>query len=183
MLWRTTVLLSLSLCTRFCLSFISTPTSGAIQLQPPPHHPYQTAVLLATKTNNEKWEWDGTVREGAHDEDEFESIDNFDDSPSIGFMSAAAVLTGSGIVADSIGGAATTQTSTILFDPLLNSGMIHRLFAIDEESDEMSEDDLLEMGGDPDFLGDANLSPLKDMNNRALFEWDGMVDEDAHLDM
>lgn len=185
-----TVLLSLSLCARFCLSFISTlATSGALQRQPPPYHRYQTAVLLATITN-EKWEWDGTVQEGAHD-DEFEPIDNFDDSPSIGFMSAVAILTGSGIPGDSIGGAATTQASTILFDPLINSGMIHRLSVIDKEGDDMSEDDLLEVGGDPDFLGDDGCSVLmsnqmsasKDMNNPVLFEWDGMIDEDAHLDM
>ena len=150
-------------------------------------------VLLATiqneDVNNEKWEWDGTIQEGAHD-DEFDSIDDVGDDdefvPSIGFMSAAAMLAdSSGSV---IGGvtAAATQASTI-FDPLLNSGTIHRISLMEEDDENMSEDDLLEMGGDPDFLDDdigvVDVGAFKEIDDSDIFEWDGMVDEDAHLDM
>ena len=188
-----TVIFSLSLCTRlrFCHSFTSSSHTNYCHQNP-------VVLLLATITNrasrsDEIWEWDGTVQEGAHD-DEFESIDDTDDEefvPSIGFMSAAALLadttTGTGVASTDL------QASTILFDPLKNYGIIHRLSAMEEEDDDnMSEDDLLEMGGDPDFLGDDDdesahgtnqMSILNDMDASVVFEWDGMVDEDAHLDL
>ncbi|KAL7438475.1 hypothetical protein ACHAXH_003862 [Discostella pseudostelligera] len=182
------LLLYLSLCARFCHSFISTPTRGAQQL---PRHRHLPGVLLATiqneDVNNEKWEWDGTVQEGAHD-DEFDSIDDAEEFvPSIGFMSAAAMLAdSSGSVVGGV--AAAAQTATI-FDPSLNSGTIHRLSVMEDDDENMSEDDLLEMGGDPDFLGDDNdgrfvdASTFKEIDDSDIFEWDGMVDEDAHLDM
>jgi len=183
----------LLLCTRFCHSFRSTPTRGGTHQQLPlPRHRHVPGVLLATiqneDVNNEKWEWDGTIQEGAHD-DEFDSIDDVGDDdefvPSIGFMSAAAMLADSGSV---IGGvtAAATQASTI-FDPLLNSGTIHRISLMEEDDENMSEDDLLEMGGDPDFLDDdigvVDVGAFKEIDDSDIFEWDGMVDEDAHLDM
>ena len=125
-------------------------------------------------------EWDGVVIEGAHDAD-FDSIDNSDDAfvPSIGFMSMAQSVTSPALSAIGSGG------DTSKFDPLANAGILHRMA---KDTDTISEDDLLDMGGDPAFLDvedDAGAGegtgPHEELDDSNFF-WDGTVDEDAHMD-
>mmetsp|Transcript_2479 Transcript_2479/g.5678 ORF Transcript_2479/g.5678 Transcript_2479/m.5678 type:complete len:236 (-) Transcript_2479:812-1519(-) len=164
-----------------------------------------TSLLFSSKENknedkkrdHKKWEWDGVVIEGSHD-DEFETNDPEDAfMPSISFLSLA------NSVASPALEAATFQESSpsiadddVKFDLMKNSGKIHQKFMREESGDfdfEVSEDELLEMGGDPSFLLSDDLgneSDDRDVEGRIesesdadLFEWDGTVDEDAHLDL
>ena len=70
--------------------------------------------------------------------------------------------------------------STSNFDPLMNAGKLY----LEKVEKEMSEDDVLEIGGDPFFLDDdeGNSDTKMDMEDTDFFGWDGTVDEDAHLD-
>ena len=126
-------------------------------------------------TDDEKsWEWDGVVVEGAHD-DEFDSVDQDVDAfvPSMNFMSMANSVTSPALMA-ATGGAE--------FDPLENMGKIHRM-SVEEEG--VSEEDLLEMGGDPAFLDDVEEDSgtgSREVINDSGFFWDGEIDEDAHLE-
>ncbi|KAL9183823.1 hypothetical protein ACHAXT_004679 [Thalassiosira profunda] len=124
-------------------------------------------------------EWDGVVIEGAHDAD-FDSIDDSADAfvPSIGFMSMAQSVTSPALSAIGSGGNTSTE-----FDPLANAGILHRMT---KDTDTISEDDLLDMGGDPAFLDvevDAGegTGPHEELDDSDFF-WDGTVDEDAHMD-
>jgi hypothetical protein len=116
-------------------------------------------------------EWDGIPIEGAHDE-EFEpgsgDVDVFVPSPD--FMSMA------NSVASPIMGE--------VFDPMRNMGKLHQR-GLDAD---LSEDELLDIGGDPSFLGgdevlDGEFAKMEfGLDEPNDFEWDGTVDEDAHLD-
>lgn len=123
-------------------------------------------------------EWDGVPIEGAHDE-EFEPGSNKIDAadmfvPSTSFMSMA-----NSVPSPVIGTGGD-------FDPLRNMGKLHKA----EVKDDVNEDDLLEMGGDPFFLEDGEreesdrnmLKVMKELDEPNDFEWDGMIDEDAHFD-
>ena len=123
-------------------------------------------------------EWDGIPIEGAHDE-EFEpgsgKIDAADIFvPSSGFMSMV------NSIPSPILGAVND------FDPVRNMGKLHK-DELNEDDNDISEDDLLEIGGDPSFLDDdeSNNNDMKtrnDLDEPNDFEWDGTVDEDAHMD-
>ncbi|KAL7535831.1 hypothetical protein ACHAXR_012698 [Thalassiosira sp. AJA248-18] len=149
--------------------------------------------------DEESWEWDGVVVEGAHD-DEFEAVDNDPADifvPSASFMSMASSVTSPALTAvssDGSGSGSGATKSGELFDPLKNSGKLHRMELMEEG--EMSADDLLQNGGDPFFLDDKDdvvgkdggmseeeMDDLLDMGgDPAFFGWDGTVDEDAHND-
>lgn len=123
-------------------------------------------------------EWDGVPIEGAHDE-EFEPGSGKIDASDM-FVPSANFLSMTSSVPSPIIGAAGG------FDPLSNMGKLHKA----EIKYDVDEDDLLEMGGDPFFLGDGEreatdremLKVMKELDEPNDFEWDGFVDEDAHLD-
>lgn len=121
--------------------------------------------------------WDGIVIEGAH-EDEFEPGSGKIDASDI-FVPSANFMSMAGSIASPIIDAAVND-----FDPLSNRGRLHKA----ELKEDVNEDDLLEIGGDPFFLEDGD---REESDQRMLkaeldepndFEWDGFVDEDAHLD-
>ena len=126
------------------------------------------------------WEWDGNPIEGAHDSEFDDGSGSMDDMfvPSSAFMSMATSVTSPAL---SVIG---TGDSSSNFDQKQNAGKLH-----------LSEDDdfdLEEIGGDPGFLDDddtgggdddktfESMQFDKEMDDD-LF-WDGLVDEDAHLD-
>jgi hypothetical protein len=137
-------------------------------------------------------EWDGTVVEGAHD-DEFggEPSDDDDDLfiPSAGFLSEAASII-SPVLAMTAGsdGSIIVGAGIPLFDPFKNAGRIHQLSMLEKENGSdyiISEDDLEEMGGDPSFLDNSvvindKIGTIDDDSSK--FIWDGTIDEDAHND-
>lgn len=124
------------------------------------------------------WEWDGNPIEGAHDSEFDDGSGSMDDvfMSSSAFMSMATSVTSPALSVIGTGGSSN-------FDQKQNAGKIH-----------LSEDDdfdLEEIGGDPGFLdeddtgagGDKTFESMqfdKEMDDD-LF-WDGLVDEDAHLD-
>jgi len=116
-----------------------------------------------------EYEWDGVVIEGAHDAD-FEVND-----PTDNFMPSMTLL--------SMANSAQSPVMTA-FDTMANAGKIHQ--AAMENEDELNEDNLLEIGGDPDFLdliAEDNKIGIDDNDeDESGFFWDGEVDEDAHLD-
>jgi len=116
------------------------------------------------------YEWDGVVIEGAHDAD-FEVND-----PTDNFMPSMTLLS----MANSVDSPVMTAT----FDSIANAGKIHQIAM--ENEDELNEDNLLEIGGDPDFLdlmAEDDKSGIDDNDeDDSGFFWDGEVDEDAHLD-
>lgn len=124
----------------------------------------------------EEWEWDGEAIEGAHDEEfepgsgKFDATDMF--MPSLSLLSMASSVTSP---AQSVISGITSN-----FDPLMNAGKLY----LEKVEKEMSEDDVLEIGGDPFFLDDdeGNSDTKMDMEDTDFFGWDGTVDEDAHLD-
>ena len=117
------------------------------------------------------YEWDGVVIEGAHDAD-FEVND-----PTDNFMPSMTLLS----MANSVQSPVMTFGS---FDSMANAGKIHQIAM--EEEDELNEDNLLEIGGDPDFLdlmAEDKSSGIDDNDeDESGFFWDGEVNEDAHLD-
>ena len=128
-----------------------------------------------SKDNKEEveYEWDGVVIEGAHDAD-FEVNDPTDDfMPSMSLLSMANSVESPVMMA--------TQGN---FDSMANAGKIHQIAM--ENEDELNEDNLLEIGGDPDFLdlmAEDNKIGIDDNDeDDSGFFWDGEVDEDAHLD-
>lgn len=133
--------------------------------------------------SSEPWEWDGVVVEGAHDA-EFGATDDDDDyfAPSIGFMSMASSVTSPALTAATGSGSPGASE----FDPLANAGRLHRTSSLDKEA--MSEADLLDIGGDPDFLDSVDVDEeegeglREEMDDSDFFDWDGTVDEDAHFD-
>ena len=135
------------------------------------------------KIGEDQFEWDGVVVEGAHDAD-FDSIDTTDNTfmPSISLLSMAnAVPSPVMDVANNGGGETSGSGSDSNFDPLKNMGKIHQLAL----EDEVNEENLLEMGGDPSFLDSDDDDDMKfsDMDDANLFGgWDGTVDEEAHMD-
>ena len=124
-----------------------------------------------SKDNKEEveYEWDGVVIEGAHDAD-FEVND-----PTDNFMPSMTLLS----MANSVESPVVTA-----FDSIANAGKIHQIAM--ENEDELNEDNLLEIGGDPDFLdliAEDNKIGIDDNDgDDSGFFWDGEVDEDAHLD-
>lgn len=135
------------------------------------------------KIGEDQFEWDGVVVEGAHDAD-FDSIDATDNTfmPSMSLLSMAnAVPSPVMDVANNGGGQSSGSGSDSNFDPMKNMGKIHQLAL----EDEVSEDNLLEMGGDPGFLDSDDDDDMKfsDMDDANFFGgWDGTVDEEAHMD-
>ena len=119
-----------------------------------------------------EYEWDGVVIEGAHDAD-FEVND-----PTENFMPSMSLS-----MANSVESPVMTATQTGSFDSMANAGKIHQIAM---EEDELNEDNLLEIGGDPDFLSliaeDKSGIDDNDDEDDSGFFWDGEVDEDAHLD-
>ncbi len=148
--------------------------------------PLAATTSLKTEGGEGGWEWDGVVEEGAHDA-EF-GTDNDDDEifiPSMEFFSAANSVASPALVAATI--------TSGPFDSLSNSGIIHRLSKTSPVEGDvgdyiMSEDDLMEIGGDPAFLDDIVDEDDDDAwskpptANDDDFFWDGTVDEDAHND-
>ena len=151
---------------------------------------HQTTSTIATKSiqlNAEKeksesssndskeeveYEWDGVVIEGAHDAD-FEVND-----PTDNFMPSMSLLS----MANSVESPVMMATQGN-FDSMANAGKIHQIAM--ENEDELNEDNLLEIGGDPDFLdliAEDKSSGIDDNAEESGFFWDGEVDEDAHLD-
>jgi len=125
-----------------------------------------------SKDNKEEveYEWDGVVIEGAHDAD-FEVND-----PTDNFMPSLSLL--------SMANSVESPVMTASFDSIANAGKIHQLAM--ENEDELNEDNLLEIGGDPDFLDliaedDESGIDNNDEDDSGFF-WDGEIDEDAHLD-
>jgi len=119
-----------------------------------------------------EYEWDGVVIEGAHDAD-FEVND-----PTDNFMPSMTLLS----MANSVESPVMTAAQTGSFDSIANAGKIHQIAM--ENEDELNEDNLLEIGGDPDFLdliAEDNKIGDNDEDESGFF-WDGEVDEDAHLD-
>lgn len=126
------------------------------------------------------WEWDGNPIEGAHDSEFDDGSGSMDDvfMPSAAFMSMATSVTSALSVID-IG----TGGSSSNFDQKQNAGKLHLL-----EDDDF---DLEEIGGDPGFLDDNDTGADGDKTFESMqFDkemdddlfWDGLVDEDAHLD-
>lgn len=162
---------------RCCLAF-----SIISNTNPTANNSLESMLNLAFK----RAEWDGTVVEGAHD-DEFggEPCDDNNDIfiPSAGFLSEA-----TSIVSPGGGGGSTIVGGIPLFDPFKNAGRIHQLSMMEKENGSdyiISEDDLEEMGGDPSFLDNGvvvndRIGTIDD--NSSKFIWDGTVDEDAHND-
>ena len=116
-----------------------------------------------------EYEWDGVVIEGVHDAD-FEVND-----PTDNFMPSMTLLS----MANSVESPAMMETS---FDSMANAGKIHQI--VMENEDELNEDNLLEIGGDPDFLDliAEDKIGIDDDGDDSSFFWDGEVNEDAHLD-
>ena len=124
------------------------------------------------------WEWDGNPIEGAHDSEFDDGSGSMDDvfMPSAAFMSMATSVTSPALSVIGTGGSSN-------FDQKQNSGKLH-----------LSQDDdfdLEEIGGDPGFLDDDDTDGNDDKTFESLqFDkemdddlfWDGLVDEDAHLD-
>ena len=171
-------------CSKLCHSFTLIPDTSIINTQVVSRPIYNTKDSDDGQ-EGDAFEWDGVVVEGAHDS-EFESVDNsVNDNfmPSISFMSMANSVTSPALTAAAVG-TTTTTSAAADFDPLKNAGILHQLAM--EKEQVMSEDDLLDMGGDPAFLddpdedGDALLK--EGMDDADFFGWDGTVDEDAHLD-
>ena len=144
---------------------------------------YETIItkLHAKKKEEEDttFEWDGIVIEGAHD-DEFDSVDDTEEF----FMPSMTLLS----MANSVESPAL-MAATGNFDVKKNSGKLHQLAM--EKEEELNEDDLLEMGGDPSFLDDFDDDGDMKYKNKGIdggyddadfFLWDGEVNEDAHLD-
>ncbi|KAL7456357.1 hypothetical protein ACHAWC_007881 [Mediolabrus comicus] len=127
------------------------------------------------------WEWDGNPIEGAHDSEFDDGSGSMDDvfMPSAAFMSMATSVASPALSVIGTG----TGGSSSNFNQKQNAGKLH-----------LSEDDdfdLEEIGGDPGFLDDDDTGgndekPFESMQfdkemDDDLF-WDGLVDEDAHLD-
>jgi hypothetical protein len=125
----------------------------------------------------DEWIWDGNPIEGAHDSEFDDDSGSMDDvfMPSSTFMSMATSSPALSVIG--------TGGSSSKFDQKQNAGKLH-----------LSEDDdfdLEEIGGDPGFLDDDDTGgddekPFESMQfdkemDDDLF-WDGLVDEDAHLD-
>ena len=144
-----------------------------------------TPAMSSSKESLQKleddWEWDGNPIEGAHDSEFDDGSGSMDDvfMPSSAFMSMATSVTSPAL---SVIGAGAGDSSSN-FDQKQNAGKLH-----------LSEDDdfdLEEIGGDPGFLDDDDTGgndkkPFESMQfdkemDDDLF-WDGLVDEDAHLD-
>jgi len=170
---------------RCCLAF-----SIISNTNPTANNSLESMLHLAFK----RAEWDGTVVEGAHD-DEFggEPSDDNNDIfiPSAGFLSEATSIVSPALAvatAGSGGGGSTIVGGIPLFDPFKNAGRIHQLSMMEKENGSdyiICEDDLEEMGGDPSFLD--NVVAVNDRigtidDNSSKFIWDGTVDEDAHND-
>lgn len=167
---------------RCCLAF-----SIISNTNPTANNSLESMLHLAFK----RAEWDGTVVEGAHD-DEFGGEPSDDDDlfiPSAGFLSEATSIVSSALsMAAGSGGSIIVGDGIPLFDPFKNAGRIHQLSMIEKENGIdyiISEDDLEEMGGDPSFLD--NVVVVNDRigtidDNSSKFIWDGTVDEDAHND-
>ena len=190
----TMLTLSLLLLKKNCQSFIvnvNSPTSPS-KLQPSStslfhqnkndffSSPSPNFSLIESKENQteESWEWDGVPIEGAHDAEFEPGRDVVDEedmfAPSLSFMSMASSMASPALTA-------VSSTAASGFDSLGNAGNLHRRF-LEKEDD---EDDLLEMGGDPSFLADLDDGEVDvntEINDSDFFEWDGRVDEDAHLD-
>lgn len=167
----------LLLCARFCHPFVAPNRIVATtRSEPPSSHATIGAEGERADVPDEPWEWDGEVVEGAHDA-EFDSVDDPSDAfvPSPGFMSVASSVASPALAAASSGGGGG---GTGGFDPLKNAGIIHRM---SKEAEGITEDDLLDMGGDPEFLDDAG-DAEEEGGDPDFFDWDGTVDEDAHLD-
>lgn len=168
---------------RSCLSFVIINKGWHSKSSPP----LAATTSLKTGGGEGGWEWDGVVEEGAHDA-EFGTDDDDDDEifiPSAEFFSAANSVASPALVA------ATTTSGP--FDMLSNSGIIHHLSKTSPVEGGvgdyvMSEDDLMEIGGDPAFLddivdgGDDDAWSNSPTANDDDFFWDGTVDEDAHND-
>lgn len=177
----TTLLLLLG--ARLCRSFV-VPPGVAVVPRGSRRSPWTITAAFDSKegdesdgdAGSEEWEWDGEVVEGAHDM-EFESVD--DDGkdafmPSMDFLSMANSVASPALAA-AAGGAGG-------FDPTKNMGKIHRM-AMEEGEGTPSEDDLMEMGGDPAFLdGFDDGPPSMGTEDADFFGWDGEVNEDAHFD-
>lgn len=168
----------LILSSRCCLAFSTISNTNPSQ---------ESMLHLALK----RAEWDGTVVEGAHD-DEFGGEPSNDDVlfiPSAGFLSEA-----TSIISPALAMMTGSRGSTIagagipLFDPIKNAGRIHQLSMMEKENGTdyiISVDDLEEMGGDPSFLDNVvvvndKIGTIDDDSSK--FIWDGTVDEDAHND-
>ena len=92
-------------------------------------------------------------------------------------------------MANSVESPALMAATTNNFDVKKNSGKLHQLAM--EKEEELNEEDLLEMGGDPSFLDDFDDDGDMKYKNKGIdggdddadfFLWDGEVNEDAHLD-
>jgi hypothetical protein len=129
------------------------------------------------------------VEEGAHDAEFGAWMEDGEEDdgvfvPSAGFLSAANSVASPALAA--AGGATAGRSAP--FDRSRNAGAIHRLSGMDSEGGDgdyvMSEDDLIEMGGDPAFLDDVadDDAWAKPPAGGGDFFWDGTVDEDAHND-
>lgn len=194
------LVLQLILCTTIllCHSFILAPNSNTGKIRQTRTSSTVATVLNAKEEDDDDdddFEWDGVAVEGAHDAD-FESIDASDNFvPSISFMSMANSVASPALTAASAGSGVMTKQTVDDFDPLKNAGILHRMAM----EDELNEDSLMEMGGDPAFLDDIDENKndddddsglsMEEMNDLmesggdpAFFGWDGTVDEDAHLD-
>ena len=174
------LILIILICIQICHSFVVIiPRHNILHQQT-----HQTTSIIATTSiqlnaENEKsesssndskeeveYEWDGVVIEGAHDAD-FEVND-----PTDNFMPSMTLLS----MANSVESPIMTGLN---FDSIANAGKIHQIEM--ENGDELNEDNLLEIGGDPDFL-DLIAEDNDDNDEESGFFWDGEVDEDAHLD-
>ena len=124
------------------------------------------------------WEWDGNPIEGAHDSEFDDGSGSMDDvfMPSAAFMSMATSVTSPALSVIGTGGSSN-------FDQEQNAGKLHLL-----EDDDF---DLEEIGGDPGFLDEDDTGGDDDKTFESMkFDkemdddlfWDGLVDEDAHLD-
>mmetsp|Transcript_4429 Transcript_4429/g.9577 ORF Transcript_4429/g.9577 Transcript_4429/m.9577 type:complete len:189 (+) Transcript_4429:145-711(+) len=183
----------LLLCARYCQPFSILPSP--IDVATKAHRSTSLATAFNSKggsvdgsdnNGDDQWEWDGVVVEGAHDA-EFESVDAADNfMPSMSLMSMASSVT-SPALASVVGSGG--EGAAVEFDQFKNSGKLHRI-AMEKEfsggEGGMSGDDLLEMGGDPAFLDDAEDMEAEGLgmekDDADFFAWDGEVDEDAHLD-
>lgn len=176
-------------CARQCHSFVVAPSVIAIAIATtkPNSLPSSTSTFSTKESDDldDKWEWDGEVVEGAHDA-EFEGYGGADDDivvPSLGFMSMA-----SSVASPTMAVAASGESPAFAnFDRIANMGKLHRMELEKElkKGNDVDEDDLMEMGGDPSFLDDEEDGEGgmgEGMDDSDFFEWDGEVDESAHLD-
>lgn len=168
---------------RCCLAF-----SIISNTNPTANNSQESMLHLAFK----RAEWDGTVVEGAHD-DEFGGEPSDDDDlfiPSAGFLSeATSIISPSLAMAAGSGGSTIAGAGIPLFDPFKNAGRIHQLSMMEKENGSdyiINEDDIEEMGGDPSFLDNVVVNnrtgTIDDDDSFSHFIWDGTVDEDAHND-